>query len=77
MGQFTHGLQTEVAAISSLPLVIDLDQDRACQTKDRRLIRKHTDHIRSALDLLVEAFQRIGRIDAGPMLLGSTSKNGG
>ena len=52
MGQFTHGLQTEVAAISCLLLVIDLDQDRTDQAKDRRLIRKHTDHIRSALDLL-------------------------
>ena len=34
MGQFTHDLQTEVAAIRSLPFIIDLDQDRASQAQD-------------------------------------------
>ena len=69
MGQLAHRFQTEVAAISSLPPVIDLYQDRTYQAKDRRLIWKHTDHIRATLDFLVMAFQRIGRIDEGPMLL--------
>lgn len=64
IGQFTQVLQTEVAVIRNQPLVIDLDQDQACQAQDSRLIRKHVDYARATLDLLVEAFQRMGRIEA-------------
>ena len=56
LGQFTHGLKTEIAALNRLPLIIDLHQDRTCQAKDGRLIREYTHYIRSALDLLVETF---------------------
>jgi len=40
MGQFTHVFQTEVAAINSLPLVIDLYQDQTRQANDGGLIEK-------------------------------------
>lgn len=69
MDQFTHSLQAKDAALSSLLLIIDLNKDRICQTQDKRLIRKHAQNIRAALDLLVKTFQRIGQIDAGSLLL--------
>lgn len=67
MGQFSHGHQTKVVSLSSLPFIIDPHQDQASQANNRWLIGKLADHIRPTLDLFVKAFQRIGRIDAGPM----------
>jgi hypothetical protein len=38
MGQFTHAFYTEIAPLSSLPLIIDFHQDQTCQANDKFLI---------------------------------------
>ncbi|MCK4978048.1 MAG: hypothetical protein KAS36_14030, partial [Anaerolineales bacterium] len=38
MGKFSHGLQAKVTPFSSLPLIVDLQQDRSYQADNRRLI---------------------------------------
>lgn len=64
-----HRVQAEVAPFS-LPLVMDLDQHRADQAQDRIRIGEDADYVCPPLDLGIQPFQRIGRVDARPMLSG-------
>ena len=50
--------------------VVLLEQDRPDQAGDRGLVGEDADHLGAALDLAVDALQRIGRVDLGPVLLG-------
>ena len=60
-GQFGHCLDLHVALLQ-LPLVVLLQQHRADQPDDRRLIWEDADDIGAPLDLLVEPFERVGAV---------------
>src|SRR3954447_15652094 len=61
-----HGLERHVAVLE-LPLVVLLHQDGSDEAQDAGLVREDADHVGAALDLLVEAFERVGRMQLGPV----------
>jgi len=50
----------QVAAVAGLPLVVCLDQHRAGEAEQCRLVGEDADHVGPALDLLVQPLQRVG-----------------
>jgi hypothetical protein len=64
--QLGHRLDLHVAVLQ-LSLVIRLQQHGPDQLDDRRLAREDADHIGPPLDLLVEALERIGGVQLGPV----------
>ena len=69
LGQGSQAFQLHVATVE-LPLVVLLQQQRADQPHDGRLVGKDTHDLGAALDLRVEPLQRIGAVDLRPMGLG-------
>ena len=70
VAQRCHGFQRHIAGALDGPLVVLLEQDGADEAGDRLLVREDADDFGSALDLAVEAFQRVGAVDLGPVVLG-------
>ena len=62
--------QGHVAGALDSPLIVLLEQDRPDQAGDRGLVGEDADHVGAAFDLAVDAPQRIGRVDLGPVLFG-------
>jgi hypothetical protein len=48
--------------------VVLVEQDGADQAGNGLFIGKDADHLGAALDLTVKPFQRIGRVDLGPVV---------
>ena len=73
--EFGHRLKAEVAT-SHLPFVGDLEQDRSPEPDYRDFVRlkalalsgEDAHHIGTSLHLLVQPLQRVGRVDACPMI---------
>ena len=57
-------LDLHVAALEQ-PLVVLFEQDGADQPGDGGLVREDADDIGAALDLLVQSFQRVSRMELG------------
>jgi hypothetical protein len=70
IAQRRDGFQRHVASPLDRPLVVLLEQDGAHQAGDGVLVGEDADHFGSPLDLAVEAFERIGRVQFGPMRSG-------
>ncbi len=66
-GNLGHGFDLHVAMLQ-LPLVILFEQNGADPSNDRCLVWKDADHVGSSFDLLVQALDRVGRVDFGAML---------
>ena len=62
--QLGHGLELHVAVLQ-LPLVVLLQQHGADQADDRGLVGEDADDVGPALDLLVQALQRVGGVQLG------------
>ena len=62
-----HGLSAHVAA-SDQPLVVGLDGEHRDQPDEGRVVGKDADDVGAAADLAVEALQRIGGSEFGPVL---------
>lgn len=62
------GFQGDVACALDRPFIVLLEQDGADQSGDRGLVGKDPDHLGAALDLAVQALQRIGVVKLGPVL---------
>ena len=56
------------------PFIVLLEQDGADQAGDGVLIGEDADNFGAALDLTVQPFQRIGRVDLGPVVFGKLIK---
>jgi hypothetical protein len=69
IGDADQRLQPHVAARDG-PFVVGLDYQRIDEADDGRVVREDPDDIGSALDLVVDAFERVGRADLRPLLLG-------
>jgi hypothetical protein len=67
IAQGRDGFQRHVTGPLDGPLVVLFEQDRADQPGYGVLIGKDADHLGSALDLAVDAFERIGRVQLNPM----------
>lgn len=67
--EFAHGRLAEVAS-TGLPLIIGLDEHRSHKTDHGIAIREDAHHIGTPFDLAVQPFQRIGGVDARPVLWG-------
>jgi len=57
--KFRHVLDPDVA-MPELPFIVPFEPDRSDQAGDGDLVREDADDIRPALDLLVQALERIG-----------------
>ena len=57
-GQLGHGLDLH-GAVLELLLVVRLQQHRPDQAHERRLAREDADDVGAALDLLVQALERV------------------
>jgi hypothetical protein len=62
-----HRLGREVAALDE-PLLVLLAEQRAGQADRGRVVGEDPDDIRAPADLLVDAFQRVGGPQLGPVL---------
>ncbi len=69
-----HGSLGQVAPLGDLPLVVGLEQHRPGQAGDGRLVGEDADHVGAALDLAVEALQRVGGPDLAPVGLGEAGE---
>ena len=67
IAQSDQSFQGHVAAADG-PFVVLLQHERADQAHDRGLVGEDGHHIGAALDLAIEAFDRIGRMQLRPML---------
>ena len=59
----SDGFQGHVAGALHRPFIVLLEQDGADQAGDGVLVGEDADDIGAALDLAIEAFQRIGAVD--------------
>ena len=64
------GFQGHVAGPLDGPLVVLLQEDGADQACYRLLVRKDSNEIGASLDLAVEAFEGVGRVELHPVFLG-------
>jgi hypothetical protein len=62
--------QGHVAALLDRPLVVLFEEDCAEETGDGFLVGEDTNDFGSAIDLTVDAFERIGGMQLGSMLAG-------
>jgi hypothetical protein len=62
-------LKRHVSALDR-PLVVLFEQDRSDQAGDGGRVGEDAHHIGAPLDLAVEAFQRVGAVDLGAVVLG-------
>src|SRR5512132_2902238 len=62
------GFQGHVAGPLHRPLIVLLEENGADQASDRSLVGEDADHVGASLDLAVDALERIGRVDLGPVL---------
>ena len=62
-----HRLGREVTTLHQ-PLVILLDQQRAGEADHGLVVGEDPDDVRAPADLLVDAFQRVGAAQLGPVL---------
>ena len=69
LADLCEGFQCHVSSADG-PLVVLLEQDGADEAGDGCLVGEDADDVRAALDLLVEAFQGVGRVDLGAVILG-------
>ena len=67
LGEFGERLGAQVASCD-LPLVVLLGQDGADQADDGVVVGEDADHVGAALDLAVEAFERVVGPDLAPVL---------
>ena len=74
IAQRCDGFQCHVAGPLDRPFIILLEQDGAGQAGNGVLIGEDADDLGAALDLAVQPFQRIGRVDLGPGSLGKLIK---
>src|SRR5271156_608906 len=61
-------LEALVAGPLDRPFIVLLEQDGADQADNGLLIGEDADDLGAALDLAVQPFQRIGRVDLGPVV---------
>ena len=73
--EFGHGLGLHVAVLE-LPFVVGLEQHCTDQADDRALVGEDADDIGAALDLLVEAFNRVGAVALAAVLCGEVNRSG-
>jgi len=64
----SHDLGGEHAPALKLPVLVLLQQHRAHQTGDRRVVGEDADHAGAAFDFLVDAFEQVGAPDLFPVL---------
>lgn len=64
------GLKCHVAGSLDSPLVVLFEQQRADETNDGIVVGEDADDLCAALNLAVEAFDRIGAVELGPVLPG-------
>jgi hypothetical protein len=69
IGEPGEAFQAEVAA-TDRPLVRLLEHQGADEADDGLIVREDADDVGAALDLLVDALERVRRRDLGPVLLG-------
>ena len=73
-GHLGHrGLGEEAAALQ-VPFLLLLQQLASHQPCDRGVVGEDADHVGAALDLLVEALERVGAPDLAPVLLGEVQE---
>lgn len=65
-----HGFQRHVTGTLHGPLIVLFEQDRADQADDGILVGEDADHFGPPFDLAVEAFDRVGGVQLGPVLRG-------
>ena len=68
IAQGRDGFQRHVAGALDRPFIVLLEQDRADETDDGVLVGEDADDLGAPLDLAVEAFDRVGRVQLGAML---------
>jgi predicted thioesterase len=68
IAQRRDGFQRHVTGTLDGPFVVLLEQDRSDEANDGVLIGEDADHLGPPLDLAVEALDRVGRVQLGPML---------
>lgn len=59
--------QCHVAASLDCSFVVLLEQERSDEAGDGVLVGEDADHVGASLDLAVQAFERIGRMQLGAM----------
>ena len=69
-----HRSLRQVAPIGHLPLVVGLDHHRGDQALDGGVVGEDPDHVGAALDLSMEALERVGRPDLAPVDSGKAVK---
>jgi hypothetical protein len=62
--------QRDVASALDGPFVVLFEQDSADEACDGRFVGEDADNLGAALDLAIEAFQRIGGVELYPVLAG-------
>ena len=67
IAQGCDGFQGHVAGALDGPLVVLLEQDGADEADDGGLVGEDADDLGAALDLAVEALERVGRVQLGPV----------
>ena len=68
-------LEALVAGPLDRPFIVLLEQDGADQADNGLLIGEDADDLGAALDLAVQPFQRIGRVDLRPVVFGEAHKS--
>ncbi len=58
----------DVAGALNRPFVVLLEEERSYEAGDGRLVREDADDLGAPLDLAVEAFERVGAVELGPVL---------
>ena len=71
----THGLDAHVA-VRQLPLIVGLEPHGADEPDDGLLRGKDADDVGAAFDLLVQALQRVRRMQLGPVLRRELGREG-
>ena len=67
--QFAQGLHVEIA-VAIDPVLVGLDRERADQPQAARFVGEDAHDVRAALELLVEPFEQVGRLEVLVMLQG-------
>jgi hypothetical protein len=68
IAQRRDGFQCYVAGPLDGPFIVLFEQDRAYEANDRVFVGEDADHLGAPLDLAVETFDRVSRVQFGPML---------
>jgi len=70
-----QAFKLQVATLQ-LPLVVLLEQQRSDQARDAGFVREDAYDVGPALDLGVQAFERVGAVNLQPMRLGEVQAGG-